>query len=114
MFNQIKKYLFVSLFILLNCQSVSDHYHGKVTDENNNPIEDVIVKEECFEKKTVTNKKGYFKLKRSSNTLGYLIFSKEGYKSDTIPTVWSQHGEALQYNFIEKDTTDIRLKGLLE
>lgn len=114
MFNQIKKYLFVSLFILLNCQSVRYHYHGKVTDENNVPLKDVFVTLEYFENNTKTDKKGYFKLKRCSNSLGNLIFNKEGYKTDTIPTVWSQHGEALQYNFIEKDTTVIRLKGLIE
>lgn len=107
---QIRYFLFVLLFIFLNCTSVNDHYHGKITDDNNNPLEDVIVKLEYFEIKTKTDKKGYFKLNRSSERLEKLIFYKEGYKTDTIPTVWCQHGETLNYNFIENDTTVVLLK----
>lgn len=110
----MKCFLVLFVFILLNCQSVSDHYHGKVTDENNIPLKDVIVTLEYTENNTKTDKKGYFKLKRSSNSLGNLIFNKVGYKIDTIPTVWSQHGETIQYNFLENDTTIVRLKSKTE
>ena len=99
----MKRYLFFLLVIFLNCTSVNDYYHGKVTDENNVPLEDVIVTVENFENKTKTDKKGYFKLMRSSEFLGKLIFRKEGYKTDTIPIIYSHRGESIRYNFIVDD-----------
>lgn len=110
MANQMKKYLFIFLFIFMNCNSENDYYFGRVLDENNNPVENAIVIEDNFEGKTKTNNKGYFKLKRNSGWLGNLIFYKEGFKTDTIPSVRSQHGETLNYNFIEKDTTIVKLQ----
>lgn len=106
----MKKYLFIFLFIFLNCNSENDYYFGRVLDENNNPIKNAIVTVDIFEEKTKTNNKGYFKLKRNSGWLGNLIFQKEGYLTDTIPIVWSQHGETLNYNFIENDTTIVKLQ----
>lgn len=108
--HEIRYFLYVFVITFYSCQKDEYYYHGKVTDDNNNPLEDVIVTVENFKNKTKTDKKGYFKLNRSSERLEKLIFYKEGYKTDTIPTVWSQHGEALNYNFIEKDTTVVRLK----
>ena len=110
MANQMKKYLFIFLFIFLNCNSENDYYFGKVLGENNNPIENAIVTEDNFEEKSKTNEKGYFKLKRNPDWLGNLIFFKEGYITDTIPSFWHQHGKTIQYNFIEDDTTVLRLK----
>ncbi|MEZ4859017.1 MAG: carboxypeptidase-like regulatory domain-containing protein [Flavobacteriaceae bacterium] len=107
----MKRYLFFLLVIFLNCTSVNDYYFGRVTDENNNPLENVIVLEEGFENQTKTDENGYFKLNCTPDWLSSLIFSKQGFKTDTIPTVYIQSGETINYAFIEKkDTTIIQLK----
>lgn len=108
--HQIRYFLYVFVITFYSCQKDEYFYHGKVTDDNNNPVEDVIVTVENCKNKTKTDKKGYFKLMHSSEFLGNLIFRKEGFKTDTIPTVWRQHGETLNYNFIENDTTVVLLK----
>ncbi len=102
------------LFLLFSCKTkVNDYYQGIVLDQSDKPLEGVIVTEEDRnEKQTTTDKNGYFKLDRSPDWLGRLIFIKEGYKADTIPSVWHQAGETIEYNFIEKDTTIVRLKML--
>lgn len=108
----MRYFQYAILFTFFSCKSVNNYYHGRVLDETNKPIENVVVTEDTFEKKTRTNKMGYFKLSRNPDGLGNLLFFKEGYKADTIPSVWSQHGEIILYNFIEKDTTIVRMKPL--
>lgn len=100
------------LFLLFSCKTkVNDYYQGIVLDQNDKPLERVIVTEEDRnEKQTTTDKNGYFKLDRSRDWLGRLIFIKEGYETDTISSVWHQAGETTEYKFIESDTTIVRLK----
>lgn len=102
------------VLLLFSCKApVNNFYQGKVLDENGKPIEGVTVLEEHKnEKQTTTDLNGYFKLDKSPDWLGHLIFIKEGYETDTIPSVWHQAGETTEYNFIEKDTTIVRLKGI--
>ncbi|MGE8302304.1 MAG: carboxypeptidase-like regulatory domain-containing protein [Sphingobacterium paramultivorum] len=104
-------YLLV-LFLLFSCKTkVNNFYQGIVLDQIDKPLEGVTVTEEGRnEKQTITDKNGYFKLDRSSDWLGRLIFIKEGFETDTIPSVWHQAGETTEYNFIGSDTTIIRLK----
>ena len=107
------KYSFCALvFMLLACrQKTNDFYQGVVLDENNVPLENVTVFEEYFkENSTKTDNNGYFKLNQTPNWLLRLVFVKEGYKTDTIPAVWAQHGEQLKYQFVTNDTTLVRLK----
>ena len=106
----MKNIYYILILTLYSCNSVNNFYQGRVIDEKNNPIEGVIVAEDHIEKHTKTDKDGYFKLDRSPDWLGRLIFIKEGYKTDTIPTVWHQGEETTEYNFIKKDTTIVRLK----
>jgi hypothetical protein len=100
------------LFLLFSCKPrVNNFYQGKVIDQSDNPLEGVIVTEDDRNgKQTKTDKNGYFKLDRSPDWLGRLIFIRDGYQTDTIPSVWHQAGETIEYNFIEKDTTIVRLK----
>ncbi|KAA2218819.1 carboxypeptidase regulatory-like domain-containing protein [Maribacter flavus] len=98
--------------LLISCGSKpNDFYQGLVMDKNGNLIENVSIFEEYdTENRLKTNKKGYFKLNRTSDRIQSLVFVKEGFKTDTIPTVWAQHGEKLNYQFIKNDTTVVRLK----
>ncbi len=82
-------------------------------DENGKSLEGVTVMEENRKvKQTWTDQTGYFKLDRSPDWLGTLVFIKEGYETDTIPSVRRQAGEKVRYNFIENDTTIVRLKAV--
>lgn len=102
-------YPIISAFTFCSCNGPNEFYQGKVVDEHDNPIEGVIVAEDNIEKQTRTNKDGYFKLRRSPEWLGDLIFIKEGYKTDTVPSVWHHAGETIEYNFVKDDTTIVRL-----
>lgn len=103
--------VYLLLFVLLACeQKTNDFYQGLVLDESGRPIENVMVFEEYGkENRTKTDNKGYFKFNRTPDWLLRLVFVKEGYKTDTIPTVWA-HGEQLHYQFVTNDTTLVRLK----
>ena len=100
------------VFVLVACgHKPTKYYQGMVVDENDGPIENVWVFEEHDSKnRTKTDKKGYFRLKRNSELLTHLVFEKEGFKTDTIPAVWSHHGERVDYHFIKEDTTVVRLR----
>ncbi|MCW8313754.1 carboxypeptidase-like regulatory domain-containing protein [Sphingobacterium thalpophilum] len=106
------KNIFYLLLLLFSCRTgVNNFYQGRVLDGNDQPLEGVTVIEENGKGKQVrTDKSGYFKLDRSPDWLGRLIFMKQGYRTDTIPSVWRQSGEAIGYNFVEDDTTIVRLK----
>lgn len=102
-------YIILSLVALCSCNKVNNFYQGKVVDKDGKPIEGVVVGEDNIKKHTRTNKNGYFKLNRSPDWLGDLVFIKNGYRNDTIPSVWHQSGETIRYNFVEDDTTIVRL-----
>ena len=109
----MKNILFILIVALTSCKSSNDFYHGVVTDENKKPIQGVTVcaMNSIDKYQTLTNEKGYFKLQQVESGHN-LIFSKESYKTDTIPTVWHQSGETTQYSFIydEIDTATLSKK----
>lgn len=99
------------LICFLSCDKELDYYHGVVVDSNLVPISNVTVKTDYSDAIfTETKKTGYFKLSREPNKYGSIIFSKKGYKTDTIRTVWAQSGEFLDYNFINKKIDTIALR----
>lgn len=103
----------ILILLFFSCRkNENNFYQGKVVDENDKPIKNVFVNESYTENHSKTDEDGYFKLNRNSNSLGELIFTKEGYKIDTIRTVWTQHGEKIEYNFIYNDTTIVKLKSV--
>lgn len=110
-----KKYNFFVIAIVLffcNCKKSNNYYQGIVVNENNQPLKNVVVITEITNEKTKTDSLGYFKISRNTDRLENLIFYKEGYKKDTIVTVFNQHGEVINYNFIENDTTIVKLATL--
>lgn len=104
----------IVILTLISCNSANNFYQGKVLDENEKPIQGVTIFEEERKNSSVatTDSTGYFRLARSPEWLGNLIFIKEGFKPDTIPSVRRQAGERIRYYFIENDTTVVRLKSV--
>ncbi len=108
------KYIIFTYLIICtaSCDEKSfDYYHGVVIDYNSNSLPGVMVKTEYLKTKpSLTNESGYFKLPKSPNTITSLIFSKDGYVTDTIKSVYSHGGEKLDYRFIFKKIDTIPLK----
>ena len=101
-----------SVFMQFSCHSTHKFYYGKITDEKNTPLANVLVAENDTLKgrQTKKDKQGSFQLERTPHWSADLIFIKEGYKTDTIPSVWHQYGETTRFNFVKKKTpTVIRL-----
>lgn len=99
-------------FIFISCSTKPAFYKGYVYYDNK-PLKNVTVKkmydDESF---TKTDSTGYFILQKRPNTLRSLIFEKKGFITDTIPSVWTQHGEKVKYTFLNKysDTIILRKK----
>ncbi|WP_101690322.1 carboxypeptidase-like regulatory domain-containing protein [Dysgonomonas massiliensis] len=93
--------ILLSVLIAISCKNskLRDHYSGFVVDEAGAPISGVLVREYfSIENSDTTDNLGYFKIKRIDNTLEDLIFSKKGYRTDTVRTVWLMHGEKEIYS----------------
>lgn len=103
------------LFLLSSCSGTHDYYSGTVLDELGRPVENVLVKENLAEKyalRKLTDKKGYFKFKRSKGVLPQVLFSKEGFLTDTIELIWTHAGESYEYaNIIKEDSAKFILRG---
>lgn len=109
----MKKLNLLFLFLILGvfgCKTTPRFYRGYVY-HNNRPLFNVLVKADNpnFLEKTTTDSLGFFKLSKSPNSLVSLIFIKEKFKSDTIPSVWSQHGEKIKYTFLNKELDTIKM-----
>lgn len=104
----MKKYVLLPVLItLINCNKMQKCYSGYVYDEvSRKPINHVFIKENFSKdfKSTYSNEKGYFKIDNNAESVGDLIFIRNGYKTDTIVTIWSQRGENLKYKFIRKES----------
>ena len=49
-------------------------------------------------------------MKKMENLVSNLIFIKENYVTDTIPTIWSQSGEILETTFLNKSFETLILR----
>lgn len=92
------------IFIFLSC-SKKDKFKGYVCYKKQ-PLSDVLVKEIYNDKITKTNSLGYFELKNSSSS-SHLIFSKEGYKTDTIDLI---RLHPISMLFLRKQTDTLFMK----
>ncbi len=99
----------LSVLALATCNQHNNFYQGVVTDTAGTPLAGVTVTEMYRDNQTQTDADGYFRLSKSPDWVSDLIFVKEGYRSDTLPTVWHQSGETTEWNFVTKDTTRVRL-----
>ena len=107
----MRKFLFIFFIALsLSCKEKRLFYHGVVLDENNRPLPNVKVKELDFNNSTLSDSKGYFKLKKDINFISKLSFSKKGYKTKIVRTVWTHSGEVVGYTFLNKKADTVILQ----
>lgn len=99
----------VSLLIINSCITKPKFYRGYVFYDKK-PLANVIVKKENCNNLTLTDSTGFFKLPKKSNSIRSLIFTKNGFVTDTIPSVWTQHGEKVNYTFLNKTLDTIILR----
>ena len=106
----MKKIVIILLtLITVSCKysKLQNHYSGFVVDETGKPISGVLVCENLLTGNSdTTNNAGYFKIKRTDNSLCDLIFAKKGYRTDAVAMVWLMHGEKSMYSdFITKNSS---------
>ena len=103
--------LLILILLINSCVKKNSFYWGYVY-HNNKPVVNVVVKQqnERTNNKAKTDSTGFFKLSKEPNSIGSLIFEKLGFISDTIPSIWIQHGEKVKYTFLNKlpDTIILR------
>ncbi|WP_156305554.1 peptidase associated/transthyretin-like domain-containing protein [Sphingobacterium endophyticum] len=65
---------------MYSCRTSNNYYQGKIIDENGKPIEWVAVFEvgSMDSRRSKSDSNGYFKLSRSPDWLGTLIFFGQG------------------------------------
>ena len=90
-----KMKIFIDLCIYLLVSSCSNlKYYGYVYDfEIKKPLENVKVYDVHDKKMCTTNKEGYFEINYLKNHSSILVFQKQYYKSDTIPSISILSGE---------------------
>ncbi|WP_428740509.1 hypothetical protein [Tenacibaculum sp.] len=77
----MRKLLFIFFIaLLLSCKEKILFYHGVILDENNKPLSNVKVKELDFNNSTLSDSKGYFKLKKISTLYLNYPFLKRAIK----------------------------------
>lgn len=107
----MKKILFSILFVLtISCSNKIKFYHGYIYNSQNKPLKNLKVEEDDNLKNySFTDESGYFKIIEKNTFGGNLIISKENVKIDTIWTVYSSHGEKLNYRFINGRNDTLRI-----
>ncbi|WP_131726141.1 hypothetical protein [Chryseobacterium sp. Leaf405] len=109
------KYFFINIMavsFINSCTPSSKSYEGYIYNHQKKPLENIKVCEQNKNNCTYTNDKGFFQLRKDKNSIGdLLVFNRES-TIDTIKTVWSQHGEKINFSFIEgkNDTLFIDFK----
>ncbi|WP_306354209.1 hypothetical protein [Flavobacterium sp. '19STA2R22 D10 B1'] len=115
--NYYLKFFLPVILLLLCCCKRQNFYHGYVYDqETKKPLMNVLVKESFVTnpQSATTDVKGYFKIENNTNSITDLVFSIPRYRQDTIPSVWSQHGERLEYTFLNPKPDTIFLAPIME
>lgn len=110
----MKQFIFNIIFIFLfnQCASPSKTYEGHIYNKKKEPLANIKICEQNKNNCTHTDGMGFFKLKKNESSINDLVLYKNNKSIDTIKTVWEQHGEKINYSFIQgrKDTIFIDAK----
>ncbi|SHK24108.1 carboxypeptidase-like regulatory domain-containing protein [Chryseobacterium polytrichastri] len=86
--------LLLLFIIILFTGCKSKHYEGYIYDGiTKKPILGVQILDLSTDFKTITDKKGHFKIQKNNNISSTLVFQKDLYHTDTISSIQIQNGE---------------------
>ena len=104
--------IIVYLFLGISCTVTPKYYQGYIYSTKKKPIFNIKICEQNTEKCSKTDDFGFFRIQKNENSINNLIVYKDNTPIDTIKTVWSQHGEKINYSFLEnrKDTLFIDIE----
>ena len=109
---QIKKITIIIILFIVSCsESPKKYYEGYIYDDKL-PLDNVLIIEEGInENKAISDSKGYFKLKRSSESfIRDLIFIKERYKADTVKLVRGKNSPPIYFLFLRNESDTLRME----
>lgn len=86
----------------MSCSDKIKFYHGYIFDSDKKPIVGIkVYEDDNFKNYSLTDKNGYFNISEENNFGGNLIVVKnDEVVLDTIWTVFSNHGDTLNYGFV--------------
>ncbi|MCW3161417.1 hypothetical protein [Chryseobacterium oryctis] len=106
----MKSIKYLGAIILLWSCSASKNYEGYIFNNQKKPVKNIKVCEQYTTNCITTNDKGFFILKKDNTSIRNLVVFSNNKPIDTIRTVWSQHGEKINYSFIEGKKDALFLK----
>ena len=105
---------FVTLFTISCSSSSSDFrfYEGYIYNESKKPISDLeIFEKEQPNNKTITDKKGFFKINKLENSVSIFLIIKDNDRLlDSIQIIRKSGGEKLNYYFVEGRSDTLFIK----
>jgi len=111
---EMRALLIIFVIILASCSNKIDYYHGYVYNTENEPIKNLKIEEDDdLKSHSYTDENGYFKILEKNSFGGNLIvYNENNVVLDTIRIVYSNHGEQLNYQFIDgrSDTLFLKMK----
>lgn len=93
------------IFFLISCNTIPKFYEGYIFSKERKPLSNIKVCEKNKSKCAYTDSKGYFRLEKKKSSINDLIVFSNNKLMDTIKTFWSQHGEKMNYSFVEGKKT---------
>ncbi|PKH52359.1 hypothetical protein CXF68_17380 [Tenacibaculum sp. Bg11-29] len=106
--------LFIIIIFLFSCREGTKEYFEGYVYYSNEPLIGVTITEGYSKPNdvlSVTDSLGYFKLKRFSQTFSdELIFSKKGFKTNTIKLLRGRHSPPLYTLFLREESDTLFMK----
>lgn len=102
-----KNFITLTLLILgVSCSVSPKHYQGYIYSTKKKPLSNIKICEQDTEKCSKTDDFGFFRIEKNKNSINNLIVYINNSPVDTIRTVWNQHGEKINYSFLESNKKD--------
>ncbi len=93
--------ILIYLFVGISCTVTPKYYQGYIYSTKKRPISNIKICEQNTDECSKTDDFGFFRIKKNENLINNLIVYNNNTPIDTIKTVWSQHGEKINYSFLE-------------
>lgn len=102
-----KNFIILAFLILgISCSVAPKYYQGYIYSTKKTPISNIKICEQGTNKCSKTDDFGFFKIEKNKNSINNLVVYNNNSPIDTIKTIWSQHGEKINYSFLENNKKD--------